>query len=89
MGISHDGKGEWEAVLNDGFLKAKNNDKMEFYLMWANHTHTAYIDYTESDKNNYYWKGQVDFDTFDEFTDHVVKDCFSRLNYYRIENKLL
>ena len=26
-----------ENCLNDGFLKAKNVDKMQFYLMWANH----------------------------------------------------
>ena len=76
-----------EGVLNDGFLKAKNNEKMKFYLMWANHTHTAYIDYTEPDKSKYYWKGQVDFDTFDEFTDHVIKDYFSRPNYYRVDGK--
>ena len=26
-----------ESALNDGFLKAKNNHKMYFYIMWANH----------------------------------------------------
>src|SRR6056297_2187863 len=26
-----------ESALNDGFLQAKNNEKMQFYLMWANH----------------------------------------------------
>lgn len=26
-----------EGALNDGFLKAKNNEKMNFYIMWANH----------------------------------------------------
>lgn len=26
-----------EGCLDDGFLKAKNNKKMQFYLMWANH----------------------------------------------------
>lgn len=26
-----------ETTLTNGFLKAKNRDKMRFYLMWANH----------------------------------------------------
>jgi hypothetical protein len=26
-----------ESAFNDGFLKARNNDKMQFYVMWANH----------------------------------------------------
>jgi hypothetical protein len=26
-----------ESSLNNGFLKAKNNEKMKFYVMWANH----------------------------------------------------
>jgi len=26
-----------ESALNDGFLKADNNAKMNFYIMWANH----------------------------------------------------
>ena len=26
-----------EGCLNDGFLKAKNNQKMNFYIMWADH----------------------------------------------------
>ena len=27
-----------EGCLNDGLLKARNRDKMQFYVMWANHT---------------------------------------------------
>ncbi|MBR5297675.1 MAG: glycoside hydrolase family 99-like domain-containing protein, partial [Parabacteroides sp.] len=26
-----------EGALNNGFLKASNNEKMNFYIMWANH----------------------------------------------------
>ena len=29
-----------ENCLNDGFLKARNNGDMQFYLMWANHNAT-------------------------------------------------
>ena len=30
-----------EQCLDNGFLKARNKDKMKFYLMWANHTATS------------------------------------------------
>lgn len=76
-----------ERVLNDGFLKAGNNEKMNFYLMWANHTHTAYLDPEEPDKSKVYWQGEVTFDIFDRFTDHVIKDYFMRPNYYKIDDK--
>ncbi len=30
-----------EDTLNKGFLKAKGNDRMKFFLMWANHDATT------------------------------------------------
>ena len=33
----YDGGPYLESALNDGFLKARNNEKMKFYIMWANH----------------------------------------------------
>jgi hypothetical protein len=33
----YDGMSFLEGQLNDGYLKAKNNDRVKFYLMWANH----------------------------------------------------
>ena len=65
----------------------KFNEKMNFYLMWANHTHTTYLDPKEPDKSKVFWKGEVDFDIFDRFTDHVIKDYFMKPNYYRIDGK--
>lgn len=83
----YDDKPFLEGVLNNGFLKAKNNEKMKFYLMWANHTHTTYIDPNESDKSKVYWQGEVTADIFDRFTDHIIKDYFSCPNYYKIDGK--
>jgi hypothetical protein len=83
----YDDKPFLERTLNDGFLKARNNEKMNFYLMWANHTHTTYLDPKEPDKSKVFWKGEVDFDIFDRFTDHVIKDYFMKPNYYRIDGK--
>lgn len=80
----YDGKPFLERVLNDGFLKAKNNKRMNFYLMWANHTANSYWDRTNPDKSHVYWNGEVDRATFDVFTDHIIRDYFSKPNYYRI-----
>lgn len=82
-----DGKPFLEGALNDGFLKASNNEKMKFYLMWANHTANSYWDRNEPDKSIEYWNGKVSGEVFDGFTDHLVNDYFKRPNYYRIDDK--
>jgi len=33
----YDGMPFLEGCLNDGYLKARNNNRVKFYLMWANH----------------------------------------------------
>lgn len=76
-----------EGVLNNGFLKAKNCRKMNFYLMWANHTANSYWDRTEPDKSKVYWHGEVDRKIFDGFCDHLIQDYFKQPNYYRIDGK--
>lgn len=76
-----------ENVLNNGFLKAGNNEKMKFYLMWANHTANSYWDPHEPDKNIEYWQGEVSAEIMDGFTDHLINDYFKRPNYYRIDGK--
>ena len=76
-----------EDVLDKGFLGARNNGKMKFYLMWANHLATAYWDRHESDKSKYYWRGEVTREVFEGFTDHIIRDYFTRDNYYTIDGK--
>ena len=76
-----------EGVLNDGFLKAPNNRKMKFYLMWANHTANSYWDRNEPDKSKEYWRGEVSPEVFDGFTDHLIEDYFKLPNYYTIDGK--
>jgi len=83
----YDNKPFLEEALNDGFLKAKNNEKMKFYLMWANHIMTAYLDPLNSDKSKAYWTQPVTREVFDNFTDHLIKDYFTRSNYYKIDGK--
>ncbi len=60
---------------------------MKFYLMWANHTANAYWDRTEKDKSKVYWRGETSRESFDSFTDHIIRDYFKQPNYYRIDGK--
>lgn len=76
-----------EGVLNDGFLKAPGNEKMKFYLMWANHTANSYWDRNEPDKSIEYWQGAVSPEIFAGFQDHLINDYFKRPNYYTIDGK--
>ncbi|KAA6327679.1 hypothetical protein EZS27_023349, partial [termite gut metagenome] len=83
----YDNKPFLEDVLNQGFLRAGNNEQMNFYLMWANHTHNSYLDPKNPDKSQIYWQGGVNREVFDKLTDHLIKDYFKRPNYYKIDGK--
>lgn len=79
-----------ENCLNDGFLKADNNDKMKFYLMWANHDvpHVWNIDNSDSiGWNEYIWNGFVSPEVFDSITDRWINKYFKHPSYYTIDGK--
>ena len=82
-----DGRPFLENCLNDGFLKAKNNEKMKFYLMWANHDANHYwnIDLSESYGGTVIWKGAVGRTDFENVVHRVIEQYFSRPNYYKID----
>jgi len=76
-----------ENCLNDGFLKAKNNDKMKFCLMWANHDATHLWDKRNSDNDleTVIWSGVVTPKIFSEICDRTIEKYFKRENYYCID----
>ena len=55
-----------ESSLNNGFLKARNNEKMKFYVMWANHDMPAKLINVHKfeDYNSVRWDGAVDLENF-------------------------
>ena len=75
-----------EGGLNDGFLKAKNNKKMYFNLMWANHDirkrPPVYIDDT-----SVLFHGAVDWKNFTIIVDRVIKQYFHKPNYFKIDGQ--
>ena len=78
-----------ENCLNDGFLKAKNHDKMKFFLMWANHTATTQWDRRNSDYNIPIWDGKVDFEQFKIIAKRWIEKYFCLSCYYKIHEMLV
>ena len=74
-----------EQCLNDGFLKARNNQDMKFYLMWANHDANYTWDKRNSADNTVIWQGSVDRTEFDRVCDRVIEKYFCQPNYYKID----
>lgn len=81
-----DGRPFLEQCLNNGFLGAKNNESMSFYLMWANHDANQYwnIDLSDTDFDTVIWKGAVEQSDFESVVHRVIDKYFSRPNYYKI-----
>ena len=76
-----------ESALNDGFLKAKNNEKMNFYIMWANHNVVKnYWNYHRyGDDTSLLFDAAVNWDQFKTIVDRVIKQYFTRPNYVKID----
>ena len=76
-----------EQCLNDGFLRAKNRDKMKFYLMWANHDARSLWDKRTASTNELIWRGDICEDQFRKNADRLIEKYFKLDCYYRIDNK--
>ncbi len=76
-----------ESTLNDGFLKAKNNDKMQFYLMWANHdVKRNYWNVHQFQKDeSVLWHGAVGRPEFNNVVHRVIDKYFKKDNYFKID----
>jgi hypothetical protein len=77
-----------ESTLNNGFLKAKNREKMQFYLMWANHdVRKNYWNHYRYDSDSLLWTGSVDQENYRIIVDRVIARYFHEPNYFKIEGK--
>ena len=75
-----------EDALDKGFLGAKNNGKMKFFIMWANHHVTSLWD-NRTAKTKTLMHGWVDAEEFRKISRRWIEMYFSRPNYYRIGGK--
>ncbi len=78
-----------ESALNDGFLKAKNNQKMQFYIMWANHdVKRNYWNYHRyGDDESILWNAKVDWKNYKIIVDRVINQYFKQPNYFKIKGE--
>lgn len=76
-----------EQCLNDGYLKARNNDKVKFFLMWANHTATSMWDKRIADMHVPIWSGEVDRPVFETIVNRAIDRYFCQPSYYKIDGK--
>jgi hypothetical protein len=78
-----------ESSLNDGFLKARNNEKMNFYVMWANHNvpRNYWNVHKFKDDRSRLWDGAVDLENFEIIVDRVIKQYFNKPNYFKIDDR--
>lgn len=77
-----------ENCLNDGFLKAQNNDRMKFYLMWANHDAVQLWDKRNSgDLDTVVWQGAQSPNEFRRAMKRVIDKYFHLPNYYKLDGK--
>jgi len=80
-----------ESALNDGFLKAKNNSKMQFYIMWANHDvkHNYWNYHRYGDDTSILWDAKVDWKNYKIIVDRVINQYFKQPNYLKINGEPL
>jgi hypothetical protein len=77
-----------ENCLNDGYLKAKNNDRVKFYLMWANHDVNDTWDIRNSHtQDNLIWEGAVDRKEFETIANRLIEKYFKHPSYYKIDGR--
>lgn len=85
----YDGRPFMETTLDNGFLKADNVDKMQFYLMWANHDVVNVWDTRLADvkEENVIWTGKVDRQEFEKICKRNIEKYFKHPQYYKIDGK--
>ncbi|KPL16280.1 MAG: hypothetical protein AMS26_05210 [Bacteroides sp. SM23_62] len=84
----YDGEPFLESTLNNGFLKAPNNDRMQFYIMWANHDvpGTMWNRY-RYDSDTIIWVGEVNWEDYKVMVERIIRQYFRQPNYFKIEGK--
>jgi len=85
----YDGGPFLESSINNGFLKAKNSEKMKFYVMWANHDvkRNYWNVHKYKDDASLLWDGAVDLKNFKIIVDRVINQYFKQPNYFKIDDK--
>lgn len=84
----YDGRPFLEQCLSEGFLQARNRERMRFYLMWANHDVTHLWDKRIAHiEDNVIWRAGVGRQEFEVIGRRWIERFFHDPGYYTIEGK--
>jgi hypothetical protein len=73
--------------LEKGFLKAPNNNRMKFALMWANHNWMNIHPTPYTNVQEKLTDGSVSAQTWDTITNYIIEHYFKQPNYWKIDGK--
>jgi hypothetical protein len=77
-----------ERPIDAGFLKAVNNRRLKFALMWANHDWLGTLfPYKKGTPHKVLYPGKVSPAGFGRICDAVIRDYFAHPSYWKIDGK--
>ena len=71
--------------LDEGYLRASNNDRVKFCCMWANHDWKCIHPAKYRDPRTVLYPGKVSRQTFDTIVEHVVDTYFKHPSHFAID----
>ena len=71
--------------LESGYLRARNNDRLRFALMWANHDWMDIHPAKLNGNSMTLYTGGIGWSSFDKMTDYMVSKYFSHPSYWKID----
>ncbi len=83
----YSGERTMEEALEQGFLKAKNRDKMKFALMWANHDRANRFRSKYMSNPPTIMKNVHTADDFKAMLKYCIEHYFKQPNYYKIDGR--
>jgi hypothetical protein len=73
--------------IDIGFLKARNNNRIKFAFMWANHDWIELHPYKKGAPRTVLYPGKVTPANFEKICDHVIHDYFKHPSYWKVDGK--
>lgn len=73
--------------IDQGFLKAKNNKRLKFAFMWANHDWLEIHPYHKGTPQKVLYPGRVTPETFEKVGDFLVRKYFRHPSYWKVDGK--
>ncbi len=76
-----------ERCLEKGFFGARNNKRLKFALMWANHDWADIHPYRLDTPQKLLYPGKITPATFDRMTDYIISTYFKHPSYWKLEGR--